>query len=216
MIIEYEYTTRMAGATTRAPAGSAVGRAWPTDRTRWEDPMDTAVATVWKIDPSHSVVEFAVKHMMFATVKGRFTKFEGEIKSESDFTHGEVWVTIDADSIDTRDENRDQHLRTNDFFGTGEHPQVKFQSTRVEQEGGDHFKVYGDLTILGTTNPIVLDAEFNGSGVNPWGQTVASYSATTQINREDYGLTWNAALEQGGLLVGKDVKINLELEAVKQ
>ena len=178
--------------------------------------METAIATVWKIDPSHSVVEFSVKHMMFATVKGRFTKFEGEIKTEDGFTHGSVDVTIDADSVDTRDQNRDDHLRTNDFFGAGEHPTITFRSTRVEQGGGDHFKVYGDLTIRDTTNPVVLDAEFNGSGVNPWGQTVASYSATTQINREDYGLNWNAALEQGGFLVGRDVKINLELEAIKQ
>ncbi|HEX5497908.1 MAG TPA: YceI family protein [Thermomicrobiales bacterium] len=178
--------------------------------------METAIATVWKIDPSHSVVEFAIKHMMFATVKGRFTHFEGEIKTEDDFTHGSVSVTIDADSVDTRDEKRDEHLRTNDFFGAGEHPKINFASTHIEQESGDHFKVYGDLTIRDTTNPVVLNAEFNGSGVNPWGQTVASYSATTQINREDYGLNWNAALEQGGFLVGRDVRINLELEAAKQ
>ncbi|HEU0116030.1 MAG TPA: YceI family protein [Thermomicrobiales bacterium] len=178
--------------------------------------METAIATIWKIDPAHSVVEFAIKHMMFATVKGRFTKFEGEIKTEDDFIHGSVAVTIEADSIDTRDEKRDEHLRTNDFFGTGDHPQITFRSTRVEQESADHFKVYGDLTIHGTTNPIVLDAEFNGSGANPWGQTVASYSATTQINRDDFGLNWNAALEQGGFLVGRDVKINLELEVIRQ
>ncbi|HEU5431474.1 MAG TPA: YceI family protein [Thermomicrobiales bacterium] len=178
--------------------------------------MDTAIATVWKIDQSHSVIEFAVKHMMFATVKGRFTKFEGEIDTEGDFTHGKVSVTIDADSVDTRDAKRDEHLRTNDFFGAGEHPQITFRSTRVEQESGDRFKVYGDLTIRDTTNPVVLEVEFNGSGVNPWGQTVASYSATTRIDREDYGLTWNAALEQGGFLVGNEVKINLELEVVKQ
>ncbi|HEX5498091.1 MAG TPA: YceI family protein, partial [Thermomicrobiales bacterium] len=156
------------------------------------------------------------KHMMFATVKGRFTHFEGEIKTEGDFTHGSVSVTIDADSIDTRDAKRDEHLRSNDFFGAGEHPTITFTSNRVEQGTGNRFKVWGDLTILNTTNPVVLDAEFNGSGANPWGQTVASYSATTQIDRDNYGLTWNAALEQGGFLVGRDVKISLELEVVKQ
>jgi polyisoprenoid-binding protein YceI len=177
----------------------------------------TQTQTVWKIDPSHSVVEFAIKHMMFATVKGRFATFEGDVITHpEDPTEGEVNVTIDASSIDTRDHGRDEHLRSNDFFGIGDHPQIIFRSTRVEHEPGPGFKVHGDLTIKGVTLPIVLDAEFNGSGVNPWGQTVASWSATTEINREDWGMNFNAALETGGVLVGTKVKITLELEAGKQ
>ena len=173
--------------------------------------------TIWKIDPSHSVVEFAVKHMMFATVKGRFATFAGEIvTTPEDPTEGEVNVTIDADSIDTRDAKRDEHLRSTDFFGVGDHPQIVFTSTRVEHEAGPGFKVHGDLTMKGVTRSIVLDAEFNGSGVNPWGQTVASWSATTEIDREEWGMGFNAALETGGVLIGTKIKLALEIEAAKQ
>ena len=172
--------------------------------------------TVWKIDPSHSVIEFAVKHMMFATVKGRFARFEGEIVTGEDPTEGAVNIVIDADSIDTRDEKRDEHLRSNDFFGAGEHPRLVFKSSRVEHIPGPTFRVYGDLTMKGVTRPVVLDATFNGSGVNPWGQTVAAYSATTEIDREDWGMNFNAALETGGVLVGTKVKVSLDLEVVKQ
>jgi polyisoprenoid-binding protein YceI len=154
--------------------------------------------------------------MMFATVKGRFARFEGEIITGADPTEGAVNITIDADSVDTRDEKRDEHLRSNDFFGVGDNPQITFTSTRVVHEPGPGFKVHGDLTMKGITRPIVLDAEFNGSGVNPWGQTVAAYSATTEIDREDWGINFNAALETGGVLVGNRVKINLELEVARQ
>jgi polyisoprenoid-binding protein YceI len=172
--------------------------------------------TVWKIDPSHSVVEFAVKHMMFATVKGRFAAFAGEVVTHPDDpTEGSVSFSIDADSIDTRDEKRDEHLRSNDFFGAGDHPKLVFTSTRVEHVPGPTFKVHGDLTIKGVTRPVVLDATFNGSGVNPWGQTVASWSATTEIDREEWGMTFNSALEAGGVLVGTTVKVGLELEAAR-
>jgi len=181
--------------------------------------MDTAVATktAWAIDPSHSVVEFAVKHMMFATVKGRFASFTGQVVTEPDDpTEGTVHFTIDAESIDTRDAKRDEHLRSNDFFGVGDNPQLVFTSTRVEHVPGPTFRVHGDLTIKGVTRPVVLDAVFNGSGVNPWGQTVASWSATAEIDREEWGMTFNAALEGGGVLVGKEVKVAIEIEAVRQ
>jgi polyisoprenoid-binding protein YceI len=173
--------------------------------------------TIWKIDQSHSLVEFAVKHMMFSTVKGRFGAFEGEIITHpEDPTEGEVNVVIDAGSIDTRDEKRDEHLRSNDFFGTGDHPQLVFRSTRVEHIPGPTFRVHGDLTMKGITRPVVLDATFNGSGVNPWGQTVASWSATTEIDREEWEMSFNAALETGGVLVGTRIKLSLEIEAVQQ
>jgi polyisoprenoid-binding protein YceI len=173
--------------------------------------------TVWKIDPSHSVIEFAVKHMMFATVKGRFATFEGEIVTgPDDATEGDVNLTIDADSIDTRDAKRDEHLRSTDFFGVGDYPTIIFHSTRVEHEAGPAFRVHGDLTMRGVTRPVVLDAEFNGSGVNPWGQTVASWSANGEIDREAWGMNFNAALEAGGVLVGTRIKLSLEIEAVQQ
>ncbi len=173
--------------------------------------------TVWTIDPSHSVIEFAVKHMMFATVKGRFAAFSGEIiTTAEDPTEGEVNVVIDADSVDTRDAKRDEHLRSSDFFGAGDHPQIVFKSTRVEHAPGPGFRVHGDLTMHGVTRPVVLDATFNGSGVNPWGQTVASWSATTEIDREEWDMTFNAALETGGVLISTRIKLALEVEAAKQ
>ncbi len=174
--------------------------------------------TVWEIDPSHSLVEFGVKHMMFTTVKGRFTGITGRIVTEGDDpTRGSVEVEIDADTVDTRDQRRDEHLRTGDFFETESHPNITFKSTRVEPgDGANRFQVIGDLTIRGVTREVVLDATFNGRGTNPWGQEVAGYSAETEINRKDYGVEWNAALEGGGFLVGETVKIALEIEAAKQ
>ncbi len=181
-----------------------------------EPRSETRQATVWQIDPSHSLVEFAVKHMMFATVKGRFAAFEGEVVTHpEDPTEGEVNFSIDADSIDTRDEKRDEHLRSNDFFGAGDNPQIVFTSTGVEHIPGSTFRVHGDLTIKGVTRPVVLDAEFNGIVPNLQGGRRAAFSATTKINREDWGLTWNVALEQGGWLVSKEIKIEIDLAVVE-
>lgn len=171
----------------------------------------------WTIDPSHSSVEFSVKHMMFATVRGRFSTFSGTITlPDGDPAKGSVEVTIAADSIDTRDEKRDEHLRSNDFFGAGENPQITFRSTSVEAKGGNRYAITGDLTIRGVTKQVVLDATLNGQGVNPWGATVAGWSAETKIDRKEFGVNWNAAIEGGGFLVGEDVKIHLELEVAKQ
>ena len=179
--------------------------------------VQTHTQTIWQIDPIHSLVEFGVKHMMFATVKGRFGGVAGQIVTEGDDpTRGRVEVEIDAASIDTRDERRDTHLRADDFLAQETHPTITFRSTRVEPVGGDRFRVLGDLTIRGVTKEVVLDATFNGRGTNPWGQEVAGYSATTEINRKDYGLQWNAALEGGGFLVGDNVRVTLEVEATKQ
>jgi polyisoprenoid-binding protein YceI len=170
-------------------------------------------ATVWTIDPSHSVLEFSVKHMMFATVKGRFTEVAGTITLDNEnVANSSVDVTIGAASIDTRDEKRDEHLRSADFFDVETFPNLTFKSTSVEAKG-DNLKVTGDLTIHGVTKQVVLDSELNGQGANPWGQQVISYSASTKINRKDYGLNWNAALESGGVLVSDEVKISIEIEA---
>lgn len=176
---------------------------------------DTATATtVWTIDPSHSAVEFAVKHMMFATTKGRFSDVTGTITLDNeDVTNSTVEVEINAASVDTHDAKRDEHLKAADFFDVETYPTLTFRSTSVEAAGGSDLRVAGDLTIRGVTRPVVLDAEFNGQGTNPWGQGVLSYSATTKINRKEFGLNWNAALESGGVLVGDEVKIAIEIEA---
>ncbi len=169
--------------------------------------------TTWTIDPSHSVVEFSVKHMVFATAKGRFSEFSGAINLDKDnVAASTVSVEIVAASVDTRDAKRDEHLKSADFFDVETYPTLTFTSTKVEPKGDD-LRIEGDLTIHGVTKPVVLEAEFNGQGANPWGQQVISYSASTKINRKDFGLNWNAALESGGVLVSDDVKISIEIEA---
>jgi len=177
----------------------------------------TDTAATWQIDAGHSLVEFAVKHMMFTTTKGRFGQFSGTIAyDEADASRSAVAVEIDTVSVDTRDEKRDDHLRSGDFFDSERFPTITFTSTRVEPTGDDSFRVAGDLTIRGITRPAVLDAEFTGRGTNPWGQEVIGFSATTKFKRSEFGLEWNAALETGGVLVGDEVKISLEIEAGKQ
>ena len=176
----------------------------------------TQVAT-WQIDTAHSVLEFAVKHMMFATAKGRFGQFSGKINYDpSNLAGSSVNVEIDVTSIDTRDEKRDGHLLSADFFDAGTYPTITFTSTRVEPTSDDSFKVYGDLTIHGITREAVLNAEVTGKGKNPWGQEITGFSATTKFKRSEFGLEWNAALETGGVLVGDEVKIAIEIEASKQ
>ncbi len=176
---------------------------------------DTATATtVWTIDPAHSSLEFAVKHMMFTTAKGRFSGVKGEIVVDNEnIANSAVKVEIDAATVDTRDEKRDEHLKAADFFDVVKFPALTFSSTNVEPAGGSELTVTGDLTIRGVTRQVVLDVEFNGEGRNPWGQSVIGYSATTKFDRTDFGLTWNAALETGGVLVSDDVKISIEIEA---
>jgi polyisoprenoid-binding protein YceI len=178
--------------------------------------LDAATRTAWQIDPSHSGVSFTVRHM-FTKVRGRFTSFSGTIETKgNDFTNGKVTVEIDADSIDTNDQQRDGHLRTNDFFGAGDHPKLTFISTSITPRGGNEFLVEGNLTIRGVTRPVTLNAEFEGAGQTPFGTEAASWTATTQIDRKDFDLTWNAPLEAGGFLVGDDVKIEIDIEAVRQ
>ncbi len=178
--------------------------------------VDTGTKTVWMIDPSHSGASFTVRHM-FTKVRGRFTDLSGTIETEGDnLTNGQVMVEIKADSIDTNDAQRDGHLRTNDFFGTGDNPTITFTSTSVTQKQGNEFLVHGDLTIRGVTRPVTLEAEYEGGGKTPFGTEVGSWTARTEIDRKDFDLTWNAPLEAGGFLVGDDVKIELDIEAVKQ
>lgn len=174
----------------------------------------TAGATTWAIDPAHTLAEFGVRHMMVSTVKGRFKEVQGTITiDEDDLSKSKVEVEIAAASIDTRDEKRDAHLRSADFLESEQYPAITFTSTKVDPKGANDLRVTGDLTIRGVTKPVVLQATFNGRGKTPWGTDVIGYSATTSFNRKDFGLVWNVGLETGGMLVGDEVKIALELEA---
>ena len=174
-----------------------------------------ATVTTWSIDPAHSHVEFAVKHMMIATVKGRFGVVHGTVTTDdADPAKGVAQIEIDVDSIDTREPQRDAHLRSADFFDAEKFPKLTFRSSRITDISGDRFKLSGDLTIHGVTREVTLDVTSEGRGRDPWGGDRAGFSATTKIKRSDFGLTWNQALETGGLLVSDDVKITLDVELV--
>ena len=170
----------------------------------------------WQIDPSHSQIEFAVRHMMITTVRGHFDKFSGRVDfNEADPTRSTVVAEVDTASINTRDANRDGHLRSPDFFDSEHYPTATFKSTKIEKLDKSHGRIMGDLTIRGTTRPVTLDVEYTGMGTM-WGRTSAGFSAQTKFNRKDFGLNWNQTLESGGLLVGEVVTINIEIELVKQ
>ena len=170
----------------------------------------------WTIDNSHSHVGFAVKHMMIATVRGEFRSYKAELALDlDDLTRSTVTAEIDVASIDTREAQRDDHLRSADFFDAATHPTMRFESRRIERAGED-YRLIGDLTIRGTTREVVLDAEFAGIHKDPWGNTRTGFTITGAVNRKDFGLTWNAALETGGVLVGEKVKLDLTLEAILQ
>jgi polyisoprenoid-binding protein YceI len=175
-------------------------------------------ATVWEIDPKHTLVEFSVRHMMFSTVKGRFTAVSGTIRcmDEADPSRSAVEAEIEAASINTGDEGRDAHLRSADFLDVHTYPKITFQSTRVEVRNKEELRVVGQLSVHGITRDVTLEATFNGRGKNPWGQEVAGFSAETTINRKEFGLNWNAALESGGLLVGEKLEIRIEVQAIRQ
>src|SRR5512140_1969921 len=177
----------------------------------------TATQTsTWKIDPSHSNVEFAVKHLMISTVKGRLSEVEGEIViADGDPSHSSVTATIKAASIDTHTGQRDDHLRSADFLDAANFPEITFKSTRITGSRSE-FEVTGDLTIRGVTRKVTLDATNEGSGKDPWGGDRVAFSATTKLDRRDFGLTWNQAIEAGGVLVGNDVKVSIDVQAVRQ
>jgi polyisoprenoid-binding protein YceI len=172
-------------------------------------------AGTWVLDPSHSEVTFSVRHMMISKVRGTFGVKSATIVAPENPLEARVEASVDVTSIDTKDEGRDNHLRSADFFDVENHPTLDFVSTGVRYEGGD-FLVDGDLTIRGVTKPATFELEFGGFGTDPWGNYKAGATAKTVINREDFGLTWNAALETGGVLVGKDVTITLDLQGSLQ
>jgi polyisoprenoid-binding protein YceI len=176
------------------------------------------VATsTWNIDPTHSAIQFAVRHMVVSKTRGRFAKWSGKLVFDPEKpAASSVEVSIDPASIDTADAQRDGHLRSPDFFDVEKFPTASFKSTRIEDVGGDRYRVTGDLTLHGVTRPVVLNATYEGTGKDPWGGERAGFSATLTIDRKDFGLEWNKALETGGLLVGEKVELTLEVEAVKQ
>ena len=181
-------------------------------------PTTTAATgrTVWQIDPTHSSIEFAVRHLMISTAKGRFAEFTGTVEADEQNPGGStVKVEIVASSIDTRTEQRDAHLRSPDFLDVERHPTITFESTRVER-AGDGLRLVGDLTIRGVTREIVLDVEPGGRGMDPWGNERAGFHATAKLDRTDFGLTWNQALETGGFVVSNEVKISIDVELVRQ
>jgi polyisoprenoid-binding protein YceI len=171
--------------------------------------------TTWKLDPTHTLVEFSAKHLMITTVKGRITDVVGTIYTdEKDPKKSSVEATLKAASLDTRTDQRDQHLRSADFLNAEVYPEITFRSTRIEGEK-DKFKLTGDLTIRDVTKPVTLDVTFEGRQKDPWGGERVGFSATGKIDRRDFGLTWNQALETGGVVVGNEIKISLEVEAIK-
>ncbi|HEX8945290.1 MAG TPA: YceI family protein [Gemmatimonadaceae bacterium] len=173
--------------------------------------------TTWAIDPAHAELGFAVRHLMLSTVRGRFGAVSGTITvDENDPRSAKVDVTVDVASIDTRQEMRDNHLRSADFFDAANHPTMHFVSKRIEGDVTKTFKVIGDLTIRGTTREIALDVTFEGRAKDPWGNDRAGFSASGKLNRHDFGLNWNQALEAGGVTVGAEVKLTLDVEIVRQ
>ena len=179
----------------------------------------TISTTTWTIDPTHSAVELAVKHMMFTTVRGRFKDVKGTISlDEQNPAQSTVEVEIAAASLDTGVADRDGHLRSADFLDVENHPTLTFRSKRIEGgslKEGETFRVVGDLTIRGITREVTLDAQYEGTGKDPWGGTRAGFRASAKIDRRDWNLTWNQALETGGILVANDIRIEIEVQAVQ-
>jgi len=166
------------------------------------------------IDPAHSAIQFSVRHMMFAKVRGRFGSWNADLSLEPDeLVKSAVEATIDASSIDTGVADRDKHLRSADFLDVENYPQIRFKSTAVEKSG-DKYRVKGDLTIRATTRPVTLEVETLGTGKDPWGNQRMGLAARASINRKDFGLSWNQALETGGVLVGEEIQVEIETEVV--
>jgi polyisoprenoid-binding protein YceI len=172
---------------------------------------------VWEIDPSHQSFEFIARHLM-AKVRGRFPGASGAATIDEVPERSTLEIEIDANSIDTKDETRDGHMRSNDFFGVEDHPTITFRSTGIRPGDGEtEWKVDGDLTIKGTTRPVTVDLEFLGGAIDPWGNQRIGFSGVVpKVNREDWGLTWNAALETGGFLLSNDVRLEIEAELVRK
>lgn len=177
-----------------------------------------ATVTTWNLDPAHSAAEFKVKHMMISNVKGSFRGLTGTLTlDESDPSGSQVKATIDVSTLSTGDEQRDAHLKSADFFDVAQIPQMTFESTTVKRTGEGEYQVTGNLSMHGVTKPVTFAVDGPGApGKDPWGNTRIGLSATAKINRKDFGLTWNAALETGGVLVGEDVALTIDAQFIKQ
>ena len=172
--------------------------------------------TTWNIDAAHSGINFSIRHMVVSKVRGRFARFAGTVElDDADLTRSTIAVAIETASIDTGTAQRDDHLRSADFFDAERFPHLRFQSKRIESLGRDHYRVHGDLTIRDVTREVALDVEYGGQAKDPWGNERAGFLAKTSIERKDFGLKWNQVLEAGGVLVGERVDIELEVQAVK-
>jgi polyisoprenoid-binding protein YceI len=171
----------------------------------------------WAVDVTHSSIDFSVKHMMIASVRGTFHKFDADIEADpEDLTSANIRFSIDVSSIDTRNGDRDAHLRSADFFDVEQFPNIAFQSKQIIKKGDGEYEVTGDLTLHGVTRSETFSVTFEGHGKDPWGNERAGFSGQGQIKRSDYGLTYNAVLETGGVLIGDQVKISIQIEAIKQ
>jgi polyisoprenoid-binding protein YceI len=180
-------------------------------------PTESARLTgIYTIDPSHSRVGFVARHAMVTKVRGGFNDFAGTFTIDgADPTASTAELTIEATSIDTRNADRDAHLKSNDFFAMDTYPQLHFASTAVEQLSGTDYRVTGDLTLRGVTKPVTIDLEYSGSAIDPWGNLRVGFEGSTQVNRKDWGVNWNTALEAGGVLVSEKVTLEFEISATK-
>lgn len=172
--------------------------------------------TKWALDPTHSEVSFKVKHMMISNVTGHLTKFDVKAETEgNDFSKAKIDFTADVNSINTNNEQRDGHLKSPDFFDTAKFPQISFKATKYENRGGEDV-LHGDLTIRDVTRPVTLNVDFGGIATDPYGNVKAGFTVSGKINRKDYGLTWNAVTEAGGVVVSEDLKVQAEIQLVKE
>lgn len=174
--------------------------------------------TKWSLDPTHSEVQFKVKHLMITTVTGYFQKFNVELEAEEDdfSTASNILFTADVNSINTNNEQRDTHLKSADFFDTENHSQIRFEGKQYEKLGNDEAKLHGDLTVRGITKPVSVNVEFGGVVVDPYGQTKAGFTVTGKISRKEFGLTWSAVTEAGNVVVSDEIKLQAEIQLVKQ
>lgn len=176
-----------------------------------------AVATKWGIDPTHSEIQFKVKHMMVSTVTGSFTEFEGSVESESDdFQNARIAFSADVNSISTNNKQRDEHLKSDDFFNAAEFPKLTFKSVAFGKKDNGDYELEGNLTIRGNTLPVKLNVEYNGTAVDPYGQTKAGFEISGKINRKDFGLQWGAITEAGSVVVSDEVRLVMNVQLVKQ
>lgn len=172
---------------------------------------------IWNVDAAHSEIGFSTKHMMFTTVRGTFSDFEATVVADpEDLTSAEIDFSIDVASIDTRSGDRDNHLRSPDFFDVENYAKITFKATGTKKTGDNEYDLTGDMTVRGVTQPVTFHVVYEGAGKNPWGAEVAGFTADATINRKDFGLNWNAVLETGGVLVSDKVNLHLEIQAAKQ